>query len=378
VRRGPAIDVREVSAINVTTTSRTINGTADTETSASLPLLATYHGLRRHPSSRDGLARRPGHPLGGGATGRHPLRPRPRQRLYAARRGPLQNRRPRQELCSVSALPPHPVAARAAAVAIDLVQADGSSSVYVCDIDRVPDFNTMYELYDPCSILFFWRNKHMVRPRPVTDSLLIPRLTPVSDVRLWDRRQQQAQLGTGGQTGAHRHRRDYLPRGKERPRSGCQPEGYVSSRSSSPSLLGTASANLNLQTTPLDIDTSLPTRDWTTRRKNWKLSKCTDLHRSMRLQTGRWERAKQSLGLVSLNQEPFLLDPNDANALSSSRDIVILLSSPEVRRLPKKPLPVITKEAGSVQTVFLRRCSCFPSHLPRNHMHCHYRHGSAS
>ncbi|CAI4210750.1 unnamed protein product [Parascedosporium putredinis] len=34
--------------------------------------------------------------------------------------------------------------------------------IYVCDIDQVPDFNEMYELYDPCTILFFWRNKHML------------------------------------------------------------------------------------------------------------------------------------------------------------------------------------------------------------------------
>lgn len=32
----------------------------------------------------------------------------------------------------------------------------------MCDIDEVPDFNGMYELYDPCTILFFWRNKHML------------------------------------------------------------------------------------------------------------------------------------------------------------------------------------------------------------------------
>ena len=27
------------------------------------------------------------------------------------------------------------------------------------DIHAVPDFNTMYELYDPCTIMFFFRNK---------------------------------------------------------------------------------------------------------------------------------------------------------------------------------------------------------------------------
>lgn len=34
--------------------------------------------------------------------------------------------------------------------------------IYVCDIDEVPDFNTMYELYDPMTIMFFFRNKHMM------------------------------------------------------------------------------------------------------------------------------------------------------------------------------------------------------------------------
>ena len=27
------------------------------------------------------------------------------------------------------------------------------------DIHAVPDFNTMYELYDPCTLMFFFRNK---------------------------------------------------------------------------------------------------------------------------------------------------------------------------------------------------------------------------
>lgn len=34
--------------------------------------------------------------------------------------------------------------------------------VYVCDIDQVPDFNKMYELYDPVTLMFFFRNKHMM------------------------------------------------------------------------------------------------------------------------------------------------------------------------------------------------------------------------
>jgi DIM1 family U5 snRNP protein len=50
--------------------------------------------------------------------------------------------------------------------------------VYVCDLDEVPDFKSMYEvgyanncweaiywllqLYDPMTIMFFFRNKHMM------------------------------------------------------------------------------------------------------------------------------------------------------------------------------------------------------------------------
>jgi DIM1 family U5 snRNP protein len=30
---------------------------------------------------------------------------------------------------------------------------------YLVDITEVPDFNAMYELYDPCTIMFFFRNK---------------------------------------------------------------------------------------------------------------------------------------------------------------------------------------------------------------------------
>ncbi|CUM66304.1 uncharacterized protein PRCAT00003966001 [Priceomyces carsonii] len=36
------------------------------------------------------------------------------------------------------------------------------AAIYLCDIEEVPDFNTMYELNDPCTIMFFYRNKHMM------------------------------------------------------------------------------------------------------------------------------------------------------------------------------------------------------------------------
>jgi U5 snRNP protein, DIM1 family len=34
--------------------------------------------------------------------------------------------------------------------------------IYQLDITEVPDFNTMYELYDPCTVMFFFRNKHIM------------------------------------------------------------------------------------------------------------------------------------------------------------------------------------------------------------------------
>lgn len=34
--------------------------------------------------------------------------------------------------------------------------------IYLVDISEVPDFNEMYELYDPCTLMFFYRNKHIM------------------------------------------------------------------------------------------------------------------------------------------------------------------------------------------------------------------------
>lgn len=34
--------------------------------------------------------------------------------------------------------------------------------IYLCDIDEVPAFNQIYELYDPMAVMFFYRNKHML------------------------------------------------------------------------------------------------------------------------------------------------------------------------------------------------------------------------
>jgi DIM1 family U5 snRNP protein len=29
--------------------------------------------------------------------------------------------------------------------------------IYLVDLTEVPDFNKMYELYDPCTVMFFYR-----------------------------------------------------------------------------------------------------------------------------------------------------------------------------------------------------------------------------
>ena len=34
--------------------------------------------------------------------------------------------------------------------------------IYLVDITEVPDFNKMYELYDPSTVMFFFRNKHIM------------------------------------------------------------------------------------------------------------------------------------------------------------------------------------------------------------------------
>jgi len=34
--------------------------------------------------------------------------------------------------------------------------------IYCVDLDEVPDFNQMYELYDDCTTMFFYRNKHIM------------------------------------------------------------------------------------------------------------------------------------------------------------------------------------------------------------------------
>ncbi|CAB0038198.1 unnamed protein product [Trichogramma brassicae] len=34
--------------------------------------------------------------------------------------------------------------------------------IYLVDLDIVGDFTAMYELYDPCTVMFFFRNRHIM------------------------------------------------------------------------------------------------------------------------------------------------------------------------------------------------------------------------
>lgn len=35
------------------------------------------------------------------------------------------------------------------------------ASIYLVDISEVTGFNDLYELYDPCTVMFFYRNRHV-------------------------------------------------------------------------------------------------------------------------------------------------------------------------------------------------------------------------
>ena len=58
--------------------------------------------------------------------------------------------------------------------------------VYLVDITEVPDFNTMYELYDPCTVMTFFRNKHIMIDLVLTQRLF--RTFPTFNLRRRRRR----------------------------------------------------------------------------------------------------------------------------------------------------------------------------------------------
>ena len=92
--------------------------------------------------------------------------------------------------------------------------------IYLVDITEVPDFNKMYELYDPCTVMFFFRYvsvRGLVSPRDLMD--VSPFQKQAHHDRFGHGKQQQDQLGDGGQAGDDRHRRDRLQRRQKGPRS---------------------------------------------------------------------------------------------------------------------------------------------------------------
>eukprot|EP00958_Prasinococcus_capsulatus_P017602 scaffold1994_cov318-Prasinococcus_capsulatus_cf.AAC.2 len=103
----------------------------------------------------------------------------------------------------------------------------------------------MYELYDPCTVMFFFRNK--VRRRRCTGRGTGARqaLTrgwcrqrAAHHDRPGDGQQQQDQLGDGRQAGVHRHHRDGVPRRAQGPR----PRGLAQGLQHQVPLLGQAQA----------------------------------------------------------------------------------------------------------------------------------------
>merc|ERR1712000_174888 len=93
-----------------------------------------HHGFRRSSPSQHWLARRPGDPLRGGC-------------LVVIRFG-----RDWDPDCMRQDEVLYKIADRVKNFAV----------IYVCDLDQVPDFKQMYELYDPVTLMFFFRNKHMM------------------------------------------------------------------------------------------------------------------------------------------------------------------------------------------------------------------------
>lgn len=43
------------------------------------------------------------------------------------------------------------------ALSVSDPQVKNFAVIYLVDITEVPDFNKMYELYDPCTVMFFFR-----------------------------------------------------------------------------------------------------------------------------------------------------------------------------------------------------------------------------
>ena len=84
--------------------------------------------------------------------------------------------------------------------------------IYVIDTTECPDFNAMYELYDPCTVMFFFRNKaraaaYLHAAGGLVYSYAVPNCFfcgAAHHDRSGHRQQQQNKLGHGRQAGVYR------------------------------------------------------------------------------------------------------------------------------------------------------------------------------
>ncbi|XP_043544538.1 thioredoxin-like protein 4A isoform X3 [Chiloscyllium plagiosum] len=53
--------------------------------------------------------------------------------------------------------------------AAEPIQVKNFAVIYLVDITEVPDFNKMYELYDPCTVMFFFSKRTLAGSKPPFD-----------------------------------------------------------------------------------------------------------------------------------------------------------------------------------------------------------------
>jgi hypothetical protein len=82
----------------------------------------------------------------------------------------------------------------------------------------------MYELYDPCTVMFFYRNKHIMIDLGTgnNNKINVRRLHLFPDDSRTSNTDVVTIVGNGRQTRANRHHRNGLPWSEQRSRSGRQ------------------------------------------------------------------------------------------------------------------------------------------------------------
>jgi U5 snRNP protein, DIM1 family len=98
------------------------------------------------------------------------------------------------------------------------------ASIFLVDTREVPDFNEMYELYDACTVMFFFRNKHIMLDLGTGNNNKIVGLVPSKQVRR-ARAEKYKQSSaspsltphSSSSTGADRYHRSCVPRRQKGP-----------------------------------------------------------------------------------------------------------------------------------------------------------------